>query len=98
MILTENIVIIFIVPRLFPHKLHINSPHGFSAMVIAMVFGFLSIMIITILKRLGKSVINSNLSKQAFPTIFWNISLKQYFFVFILNLIECNNGVISKIL
>ena len=41
MILTENIVFIFIAPRLFPHKLHINSPHGFSAMVIAMVFGFL---------------------------------------------------------
>jgi len=41
MMLTENTIILFIAPRLFSYKMHINSSHSLSTMAIAMLFGFL---------------------------------------------------------
>jgi membrane protein YdbS with pleckstrin-like domain len=41
MILTENIIILFIAPKLFSHQMHMHSTHSFSTMAIAMLFGFL---------------------------------------------------------
>jgi membrane protein YdbS with pleckstrin-like domain len=41
MILTENIIILFIAPKLFSHQMHMNSTHSYSTMAVAMLFGFL---------------------------------------------------------
>ena len=41
MILTENIIILFIAPLFSSHQMHMNSTHSFSTMAVAMLFGFL---------------------------------------------------------
>jgi hypothetical protein len=41
MMLTENIIILFIAPMLYSHQMQMNSSHSFDTMVIAMFFGFL---------------------------------------------------------
>ncbi|MEY3236660.1 MAG: hypothetical protein RI883_761 [Bacteroidota bacterium] len=52
MMLTENIIILLIAPRLFSNQMNINSDYSFITMTIAILFGFLLCFhIITIMSK-----------------------------------------------